>query len=227
LPDLQQNITAFWDAVARGYETHPGNVSTLGSPQYEQWVEIIRSALPAPPSDVLDVATGTGFLALLAATLGHRVTGVDLSAEMLAVARRAASEREITVSLGIADAVAPPFVAESFDVITNRHLLWTLRDPQAAMRNWHELLRPGGRLVVVDGFWSADMSAEEPGDDATNVFGQHYTRDTIAALPLFGAADTAPVCQMLQGAGFRSVDVRDLPQFVFEGKAPYIAVAVR
>lgn len=228
MSDPQKNITGFWNSIASGYEEHPGNVVDYGSPEYEAWVEVIASALPAESSDVLDVATGTGFIALIAAALGHRVTGVDLSAAMLNVARSNATERALNVRFDEGDAVDPPFAAESFDVVTNRHLLWTLREPLVAMRNWRRLLRSGGRLVVIDGFWSAAMGEDPDGrpGDSEDVFGEHYTAETRSSLPLFAATDTGPVVEMLHEAGFDDVDTRDLPQFTFEGMAPYLAVAV-
>lgn len=224
MPEVQRSITAFWNSIAEGYEGHPGNVATYGSPQYDEWADVLGRALPAEPSDVLDVATGTGFVALLAAGLGHRVTGIDLSVRMLAVARRVAAQRGVSVTFEEGDAVAPPFPAGRFDVVTNRHLLWTLREPQLAMSSWRQLLRPGGRLVVIDGFPFAGVSLDELSDNADAVFGRHYTRETLAALPLFTAADTTSVVAMLQDAGFSRVDAHDLPQFTFEGTTPYIAI---
>jgi ubiquinone/menaquinone biosynthesis C-methylase UbiE len=58
--DPQSKINDFWNTVATGYEEHGGNVAAPGTPEYEAWTEAIRKALPAAPSDVLDIATGTG-----------------------------------------------------------------------------------------------------------------------------------------------------------------------
>jgi protein-L-isoaspartate O-methyltransferase len=51
-------------------------------------MDALRPLLPPPPADILDVGTGTGFLALLLAELGHRVSGIDLSEGMLVRVRR-------------------------------------------------------------------------------------------------------------------------------------------
>ena len=227
MSEPQKRLTEFWNTIAAGYEAHPGNVVAYRSPQYQEWCEVLREALPTGAADVLDVGTGTGFLALIAAELGHRVTGIDLSEQMLSVARKTAAQRGASVVFREGDAVAPQFEPNTFDVVTNRHLLWTLREPTTAMRNWDQLLRPGGRLVIVDGFWSAGMAIDETSDGAEDVFGRFYTRDTLAALPLFRATSTAPVIAMLRDAGFSQVDARALPQFTFEGIAPYIAIARR
>jgi ubiquinone/menaquinone biosynthesis C-methylase UbiE len=75
----QAAITRFWNEVAPYYESHPGNTAATGSAEYELWSKLYERYLPRPPSDVLDVSTGTGFSALICAAHGHRVTGIHLS----------------------------------------------------------------------------------------------------------------------------------------------------
>src|SRR5712691_4600869 len=54
-------------------------------------------------------------------------------------------------------------MAGSFDLAISRHLLWTLQHPEAAIDEWIRVLRPGGRLVVVDGQFDAGASAAPSG----------------------------------------------------------------
>lgn len=100
---------------------------------------------------MLDVGCGTGSLSLLLAEHGHRVTGVDLSPNMVERARRKLAGYGVTVLLG--DASDPPVSGQRFDVVLCRHLLWTLPSPAAALRRWLGVLRPGGHLVLVEGRW--------------------------------------------------------------------------
>ena len=88
---VQRNITGFWNTVAPEYAARPGNVVPPGTDAYIAWSSAVRDAFPDTPCDVLDVGTGTSFLALIAAELGHRVTGIDLADGMLAVARSRAA----------------------------------------------------------------------------------------------------------------------------------------
>src|SRR6184192_1781786 len=70
---------------------------------------------------------------------------------MLAEARRKAAECDAVVRFEEADAEHLPFPAGSFDLAISRHVLWTLPHPEGAIDEWIRVLRPGGRLVVVDG----------------------------------------------------------------------------
>ncbi len=54
----------------------------------------------------------------------------------------------------------PGGLAESLDAVVSRHVFWSLTEPGRALRNWLALLRPGGRLVIIDGLWSLDAQEE-------------------------------------------------------------------
>jgi SAM-dependent methyltransferase len=203
---VQNRITAFWTAVAPYYGSDPSNVPGRESAEYSAWIRAIEQLLPSQPSDVLDVGTGTGFVALIASQLGHRVTGLDLSVAMLAEARLHAEGRDASIVFKTGDAVAPPLDEESLDVIICRHLLWTLREPQVALINWRRLLRPGGRVVVIDGFWSVQARPEEGGD----FFERYYTAKTREALPAMHWDRVEPVAELLAAAGFSYLTIRDL-----------------
>jgi SAM-dependent methyltransferase len=207
--DPQDNITAFWTMVAPGYEAHAGNVPAAGTPLYEAWSTAVGHLVPPPSKDVLDLATGTGFVALILAALGHHVTAIDLSPGMLDLATRAAAARALALGFQLGDAVDPDLERGSFDVITSRHLLWTLREPGRALKNWRALLRPGGRLLAFDGFWFD--AAVGPHDDEPEPFRRHYTAGTRAALPFMHLDRVEPIVAAVEGAGFHAVAATPRP----------------
>jgi ubiquinone/menaquinone biosynthesis C-methylase UbiE len=204
---LQDKITGFWSAVADGYEAHGGNVPARGSEEDQAWVRAMADLLPVAPADVLDVGTGTGFVAMIAAGLGHRVTAIDLAEPMLAIARDEARSRNVPVTFATGDAVRPAFPAATFDAIVSRHLIWTLRDIDGALKAWRHLLRPGGRVVAIDGFW---FSSEPEGDEG--FFESFYDRQARASLPGWRYHDPAPILALFEQAGFTRLSVRPLQE---------------
>jgi SAM-dependent methyltransferase len=220
--DAQTHITAFWSTIAAGYEEHSGNVAEYGSAGYQRWVDVLASALPDAPADVLDVASGSGYLALAAASVGHRVTAIDLAPGMLDVLVANATARGLSVDARLGDAVEPGFPPASFDAVTSRHLLWTLRQPARAMANWRDLLRPGGRLVAVDGFWFTG-----PDDDVPPLFAEHYTAATRAELPFMHIDEPEPILEALSAAGFVDSSAERRPDLTLGEGVPYLITATR
>ena len=70
---------------------------------------------------------------------------------MLAAARRKAAAQHLSVRFEEGDAEQLAFPPGSFDLVISRHVLWTLPHPEAAIDEWMRVLRPGGRLAVIDG----------------------------------------------------------------------------
>jgi demethylmenaquinone methyltransferase / 2-methoxy-6-polyprenyl-1,4-benzoquinol methylase len=96
---------------------------------------------------VLDVATGTGLVAAELRRQGFRVTGLDLSPEMLAVAHRRFGDE---VDLINASAEALPLDSESFDHLTVTHLLRYVVDPGATLAELARVVRPGGFVASLE-----------------------------------------------------------------------------
>ncbi|MGC0332977.1 ubiquinone/menaquinone biosynthesis C-methylase UbiE [Streptomyces sp. SAI-170] len=139
-----------WDAEAASFDDDPDH--GLRDPEVRRaWAGRLRGWLPEEPGELLDLGCGTGSLSLLAAEQGHRVTGVDSSPAMVARARAKLAGRDAVFLVG--DAAAPPVGDRRYDVVLVRHVLWALPDPGRALRHWRGLLRPGGRLVLVEGVW--------------------------------------------------------------------------
>ncbi|MFG1705795.1 class I SAM-dependent methyltransferase [Nonomuraea sp. M3C6] len=156
------SIAAYWDTAAGTFDEEADH--GLRDPEVRAaWAARLAAWVPRGPLDVLDLGCGTGSLSLLLAERGHRVLGVDLAPRMVERARAKLSGTSAAVL--VADAARPPVGERSFDVVLARHLLWTIPDPEAALARWAGLLRPGGRLVLVEGRWGtpAEASGDSPG----------------------------------------------------------------
>jgi SAM-dependent methyltransferase len=108
------------------------------------------SAIPPGAHRVLDAGCGSGILAARVAGTVRHVVGLDVSASMLALARRhCAEERADNVAFVIGDLAHPPFPDRSFDVVVSCYALHDV--PLAVgLTTLGRLVRPGGRLVIVD-----------------------------------------------------------------------------
>ena len=143
---------ALWDAEAATFDDEPDH--GLRDPDTRAaWLALLGRHLPAPPTDVLDLGCGTGTLTVLLARAGHRVHGVDLAPSMVAAARTKIALAGVEATVEEGDAADPPGRAAAYDVVLSRHVLWAMPDPEAALGRWARLVRPGGRLVLVEGRW--------------------------------------------------------------------------
>jgi demethylmenaquinone methyltransferase / 2-methoxy-6-polyprenyl-1,4-benzoquinol methylase len=132
--------------IARSFD-RVATVLSLG--QDPRWRRALVDAIDARPTDtVLDVATGTGMVAqALHDRYGCRVVGLDQSAEMLRLARSRDGVYE-TIVEGRAERLA--FPDESFDHLSFTYLLRYVDDPAAAMRELARVVKPGGRVAMVE-----------------------------------------------------------------------------
>jgi demethylmenaquinone methyltransferase/2-methoxy-6-polyprenyl-1,4-benzoquinol methylase len=113
------------------------------------WRRFLVTRLPRPQGEqhVLDVATGTGLVAALLLNRGFRVTGLDQSPEMLAMARRRFGDR---VELVEASAEQLPFEAGSFDHLTFTYLFRYVDDPKGTLAELAQVVRPGGVVASLE-----------------------------------------------------------------------------
>jgi SAM-dependent methyltransferase len=145
-------MSELWDAEAATFDDEPDH--GLRDPATRAaWLELLARHLPATPGRIADLGSGTGTLSVLLADAGYAVDGVDFSPAMVDLARQKASGRD-DVGFTVADAGEPPLQAGAYDAVLCRHVLWTLPDQPAALARWVALLRPGGTVLLVEGFWS-------------------------------------------------------------------------
>ena len=146
-------MRSYWDARAEAFDAEPDH--GLRDPSVrEAWRALLLSVLPPAPADVVDLGCGTGSLAVLLVEAGYAARGLDLSERMVATAKAKAAAAGVDADFTQGDAVEPTYGPRSCDVVLARHVLWALPEPHDAVGRWVRLLRPGGRLVLVEGSWS-------------------------------------------------------------------------
>lgn len=172
------------------------------------WAARVADAARLKPGDrVLDVACGTGAVtkeALRRVGPDGTEAGLDLSPEMLAVARRTLPGTDLRE--GAAESL--PFHDQSFDVVTCQFGLMFFEDRAAALREMSRVLRPEGRLVVA--VW--DSLDRTPGYAAlTEIIERHLGAEAgVPVRAAFVLGDVATVQSMVETAGFTSVRARSV-----------------
>jgi 2-polyprenyl-3-methyl-5-hydroxy-6-metoxy-1,4-benzoquinol methylase len=141
-----------WNAEAASFDDAPDH--GLRDPIIRSaWTNLLRTSLPERPGEVLDIGCGTGSLSLILAELGYTVTGIDFAPQMIAQAEAKAKAADQPIQFHVMDAAFPKFAPQQFDAIVCRHLLWTLPEPIQVLQRWVNLLKPKGRLLLIEGFW--------------------------------------------------------------------------
>jgi ubiquinone/menaquinone biosynthesis C-methylase UbiE/DNA-binding HxlR family transcriptional regulator len=141
------------EEAARFFASHARDWDRIRSLQVDDGeveAAIVAAVGDAPIEAYLDLGTGTGRMLELLAGRYRAGLGVDLSHDMLAAARAALAERGVVAQLRHGDLYALNLPAARFDLVTLHQVLHYLDEPTRALREAARVLKPGGRLLVVD-----------------------------------------------------------------------------
>jgi ubiquinone/menaquinone biosynthesis C-methylase UbiE/catechol 2,3-dioxygenase-like lactoylglutathione lyase family enzyme len=142
---IKQRVRASFGRAAEAYVTSPSHASG------DDLARLVELAAPAGDDFALDVSTGGGHAALAIARSAGRVVASDLTPRILAAARRFIAEQGVAnVEFVVADAERLPFLDETFSLVTVRIAPHHYADVPRAVREMARVLRPGGRLIMID-----------------------------------------------------------------------------
>ena len=189
--EIKEKIRAFWDHPRQDYDAGHG----VNDPaEKEMWRKGMAELLgPDKNLMILDIGTGTGFLALLLAEMGYNVTGVDWAMAKIQKAKDKAAASKIYVNFEVQDAETLSFPDDTFDAVVSRHVIWTLSDPYAAAREWVRVTKPGGKVIV-----DIPRMASHSGS-------HHFGEEIGKNLPFYNGADPEKIEEMLKGAGLSKI----------------------
>jgi demethylmenaquinone methyltransferase/2-methoxy-6-polyprenyl-1,4-benzoquinol methylase len=143
-------VQAMFTRIAGRYDLM--NSLMTGGRHHAWRVVAARETVGAPPGPVLDLATGTGDLALAIRALdpSRRVIGADFAEAMLRAAANKPAVRSSRIPLLGADALTLPFRDAAFSAVTSAFLLRNLEDLPAGLREMRRITKPGGRVVTLE-----------------------------------------------------------------------------
>lgn len=162
--ERKERITNYWTKRSDSFMKQ--RRAELHSDMADKWKKELKTFLPKLSKGklkILDVGCGAGFFSILLAKMGHEVTGVDLTPDMITHSRELAEEEGVSCTFEVMDAENPDFPDETFDVIVSRNLTWTLPDAARAYKEWIRVLKPGGILINADANYGADNFADTSG----------------------------------------------------------------
>ncbi|MEI5677937.1 metalloregulator ArsR/SmtB family transcription factor [Mesorhizobium sp. CGMCC 1.15528] len=143
----QERATEYFSENAASWD----EIRSLHVPDRAVETALLKLVGKRPFQSMLDLGTGTGRLLEIFAPLYRRGIGIDMSREMLTVARANLDKAGVSnAQVRQGDIFAPPVERDSFDLVTMHQVLHYLDDPASAIREAARLLRPAGRLVIVD-----------------------------------------------------------------------------
>lgn len=150
--DIKNRVANYWSKRAQGF--FEMRQDELKSNKADRWLAEFERATEGRKSlNILDIGCGAGFFEVLLGQSGHRVTGIDLTLDMVTKANQMIKDYGLDttdVKAMVMDAENPQFENETFDVIITRNLTWTLPHPIEAYQKWYNILKPSGILLNFD-----------------------------------------------------------------------------
>jgi SAM-dependent methyltransferase len=179
---------ATWSRCAQSY------LETFAGLTREAIPLLLEAAHIQSASQVLEIGSGPGHVAQALTEVGARVTGVDFSAQMVAVAQR----HYPGILFQEANAEQLPFAANTFDAVVSNFVVHHLARPTMVFQEVCRVLKPGGRFAFV--VFGAPEAQSSVGAFFTAVQA-HHTLDALPTPPLFGVTDRGVYEPMITAGG--------------------------
>ncbi|MFV2052251.1 class I SAM-dependent methyltransferase [Aliiroseovarius sp. YM-037] len=198
-------FTAFekngWEKAAEAYHDHWGALSAQSA------IPMLQLAGLKQGADVLDVATGAGYIAAAAKGMGANPIGLDFSSAQVELARKTNPDIEFLEG----NAQDLPFNDQKFDVVVMGFGMNHLPEPEKAAQEAWRVLKPGGAFAF--SVWAAPVAGEGFGIVLSAIESHGVPNARLpAAPPYFRFADPNEVKAVLEPAGFNDISTAITPQ---------------
>jgi ubiquinone/menaquinone biosynthesis C-methylase UbiE len=226
-PTANADQIAYWNsAVADRWVSRQHEIDAMMAPFTEALLGAANLG-PEGPWRILDVGCGSGETTLLAAQIGHELTGLDVSSALLDQAKARAKAKGLTgIDFFQADA-SRIFIDPPFDLIMSRFGVMFFDDPGKAFANLKKLTADGGRLVFV--CWRAPQENQWvtlPMSAVSGLVAAQGANQADGPGP-FAFADRDKVQAILSKAGFRDIRITPVDGEMTMGQAGGVRAAAR
>ena len=215
----KKQVTEMFDGISTEYDALNRKISLGIDVKWRR--RVVDLLIPKKPESILDIATGTGDLALaLTATRASRIVGLDISAGMLSVGKDKVKMEnfENTIEMVIGDSEALTYDDNSFDAVTVAFGVRNFENLELGLSELFRVLKPGGTLVVLETAVPTRFPFKQGYKFHTQVIiplmGKLFTRDQAAYKYLSDSAAVFPhgkqFNNILEKMGF--IEVEDSPQ---------------
>ncbi|MCR5582161.1 MAG: class I SAM-dependent methyltransferase [Eggerthellaceae bacterium] len=195
-----QGIARYWDKRASSFD------KDHDTEDLSAWkVELSRLLGYDRSKNVLDVGTGSGFIANMTSSLGFPTAGVDISEGMMRNGVRHAESQGVGTFFFKVPPTELPFMDSSVDAIVNCRLIWTMIASDSMVAEWMRILRPGGRVLC--------FNRLDPEQGLRHVEGKRFDYGDSAILEALDndQATTAELIDLFERNGYEDVHVEHLP----------------
>ena len=169
-------VTAMFDTISKEYDGLNRVISFGIDVKWRN--KVVNLVAQTEPENILDIATGTGDLAInLAKTGASKIVGLDISSGMLEIGKSKIKNRGLDqkIDMVLGDSEQMPFEANSFDAITVAFGVRNFEDLEQGLKDIYRVLKPGGTFVILE----TSVPTKTP-------FKQGYQFYSKAILPLIG-----------------------------------------
>ena len=215
----KKQVTKMFNGISTEYDALNRKISLGIDVKWRR--RVVDLLIPKKPESILDIATGTGDLALaLTATKASRIVGLDISAGMLSVGKDKVKVENLenTIEMVIGDSEALTYDDNSFDAVTVAFGVRNFENLELGLSELFRVLKPGGTLVVLETAVPTRFPFKQGYKFHTQVIiplmGKLFTRDQAAYKYLSDSAAVFPhgkqFNNILEKMGF--IEVEDSPQ---------------
>ena len=215
----KKQVTKMFNGISTEYDALNRKISLGIDVKWRR--RVVDLLIPKKPESILDIATGTGDLALaLTATRASRIVGLDISAGMLSVGKDKVKVENLenTIEMVIGDSEALTYDDNSFDAVTVAFGVRNFENLELGLSELFRVLKPGGTLVVLETAVPTRFPFKQGYKFHTQVIiplmGKLFTRDQAAYKYLSDSAAVFPhgkqFNNILEKMGF--IEVEDSPQ---------------